>query len=163
MSLSHLLSLSALHTEAPGVLNVIFGPDGNVKGAPRWAGPMTSLADPSRHGWVVWRGVLHVSLATSDGHWSSTVEQWRERWALDLRVPSVAARLAGLCAQALAQQRAGIDREHELNRQTCIAAQLGLTLDPELPARLAALTLARALQIAALRSSPPTKIFSAVY
>lgn len=42
---------------------------------------------------------------------------------------------AHILSLALAQQRAGIDREHELNRQTCIAAQLGSTRDPELPAR----------------------------
>ena len=101
MSLNHLLPLSALHAAAPGVLDVVFRPDGDFKGAPPWAGPMTSLADTARHGWLVWRGALHVSVATADGHWSSTVEQWRERWALDLRIPTVAARLAGLCARAL--------------------------------------------------------------
>lgn len=97
----HLLPLSALHAAAPGVLDVVFRPDGDFKGAPPWAGPMTSLADTARHGWLVWRGALHVSVATADGHWSSTVEQWRERWALDLRIPTVAARLAGLCARAM--------------------------------------------------------------
>jgi hypothetical protein len=98
---SHLLSLTALHAAAPGVLDVVFGPDGEFEGAPPWAGPMTSLADDSRRGWLVWRGALNVSVATNDGHWSYTVDRWRERWALDLRIPSVAARLAGLCARAL--------------------------------------------------------------
>ena len=98
---AYLLRLSTLNLAAPGVLDVIFGPDGDFDGAPSWAGPMTSLADPSRRSWLVWRGALHVSVATADGHWSSTVEQWRERWALDLRITSVADRLRRLCERAL--------------------------------------------------------------
>ena len=144
----HLLPLSALHAAAPGVLDVVFRPDGDFKGAPPWAGPMTSLADTSRHGWLVWRGALHVSVATADGHWSSTVEQWRERWALDLRLPTVAARLAGLCRRALegSQERGAI----RLADACLSAAYLGMP--EQLAERLAALTLALAPKIAALKS-----------
>ena len=156
MSLNHLLPLSALHAAAPGVLDVVFRPDGDFKGAPPWAGPMTSLADPARHGWLVWRGALHVSVATADGHWSSTVEQWRERWALDLRIPTVAARLAGLCLRVVEGDRVIFDGPAPvyagefLRGAMCSSAAGGL--DHVLAAELAALTLALAPKIAALKS-----------
>lgn len=80
--MSHLLSPSELHAEAPGVLDVVFGADGEFLLAPMFRPPL-------------WH---------ADGYW---VWQYQvddltvQPLALDLRVPSVAARLAGLCAQAL--------------------------------------------------------------
>lgn len=107
--MSHLLSLAALHAAASGAPDKVFGPDGDVPGAPLWAGPLTNIADPRRHGWLVWRGALHVSVATADGHWPLSIEDWRERWALDLRVPSVAAWLAGILHRAMITAGSTID------------------------------------------------------
>lgn len=80
--MSHLLSPSELHAEAPGVLDVVFGADGEFLLAPMFRPPL-------------WH---------ADGYW---VWQYQvddltvQPLSLDLRVPSVAARLAGLCARAL--------------------------------------------------------------
>ena len=124
--MSHLLTLADLHAAAPGVLDVVFGADGDFPGAPSWAGPMTGMARYPRHSWLVWRGLFHASVGTDDGLWSCTVDEWRERWALDCRVPSVAARLIRLCSFVE-------------------------SVDPNLePYEVAALTLALAPQIAAL-------------
>lgn len=88
---SHLLHLSTLHTAAPGILDVVFGPDGDFEGAPRWMGPVMLSNGMSGVRYVYRNPVdpLIVDLpASRDG-------------ALDLRVRTVAARLAGLCARAL--------------------------------------------------------------
>ena len=92
---SHLLSLSVLHTTAPGVLDVVFGPDGDFEGAPRWTCPIAT--DPDR-----WR----LDPSPAGRRWSivgmvAGARTWPDDAALDLRIPSVAARLAGLCARAL--------------------------------------------------------------
>ena len=79
--LSHLLSPAALHAAAPGVLDVIACFDGDFPDAPIFHPP---LWDGRRWVW--------------DYRWS---DQPIEGLALDLRIPSVAARLAGLCARAL--------------------------------------------------------------
>lgn len=81
--MTHLLPLSTLHSSAPGVLDVLFGRDGDFEGAPRH----TSLVlwHPT-HGWA------NRILATG-----SEVGPH----CLDLRIPSVAARVAGLCALAI--------------------------------------------------------------
>lgn len=83
--MSHLLSLSELHTAAPGVLDVVFGADGEFEGAPNWHPPL-------------WDGAW--------AHHFGAVPDPIDGLALDLRVPSVACRLAGLCA------RAGLDADH---------------------------------------------------
>ena len=78
--MTYLLSLATLHAAAPGVLDVIFGHDGDFEGAPNWHPPL-------------W-----------DGAWAyhiGDVPDPLDGLALDLRIPSVAARLAGLCARAL--------------------------------------------------------------
>lgn len=98
---AHLLSLAALHAAAPGVLDVIFGADGDFEGAPRWVGPVltpqgyrhslrgvTISSRPDLPGGVLVNGIGDRVYLSADV-------------ALDLRIPSVAARIAGLCARAL--------------------------------------------------------------
>lgn len=95
--MSHLLPLSNLHAAAPGVLDIVFGPDGDFEGAPYWVGPVSDI-DPSGVG-----GIYHVAAVLSGGS-VATIEGAGNlplySVALDLRIPSVAARLAGLCAKA---------------------------------------------------------------
>lgn len=109
MNASHLLSLSALHAAAPGVLDVVFGPDGTFEGAPAFSPPLWTgiwsdrLEDPiCQWGWC-W-GEVYMSedgLALFDDH-----RQVEDAY-LDCRIPSVAARLAGLCARALDVEATG--------------------------------------------------------
>ena len=75
------LSLARLHAAAPGVLDAIACFDGDFQEAPIFHPP---LWDGSRWMW--------------DYDWS---DQPTGGLFLDLRIPSVAARLAGLCARAL--------------------------------------------------------------
>lgn len=94
----YLLPLSTLHAAAPGVLDVVFGPDGASSEAPHWCPPLwtgTWDREDVRWGWR-W-DVIH------DGERLMVPDEdcIIEDAALDLRVPSVAARLAGLCARAL--------------------------------------------------------------
>ncbi len=106
--MSHLLSLAALHAAAPGVLGVVFGRDGEFKGAPPWAGPIyvaqTIAVGAGGHmlpgGWFV---SVDPRSITPSGFWfpdGGPVVPW-SALALDCRVPTVAARLARLCAQAM--------------------------------------------------------------
>lgn len=83
-----LLSLADLNDAAPGVLDVVFGPDGDFEGAPLFRGPVR-LTD-GRYVSMDWLLCQPWDLAIM-----------HRMASLDLRVPSVAARLAGLCAQAL--------------------------------------------------------------
>ena len=96
---NHMLQLIAMHREGPGSLDVVFGRDGDFEAAPYWVGPVTDI-DPSGVG-----GIYHVAAVLS-GESIATIEGAGNNLplysvALDLRVPSVAARLAGLCARAL--------------------------------------------------------------
>lgn len=79
---AHLLTLADLHAAAPGILDVVFGADGDFLLAPMFRPP-------------IWH---------ADGYWvwTYTVDDLVSLpVALDLRIPSVAARLAGLCAKAM--------------------------------------------------------------
>lgn len=97
----HLLSLSDLNAAAPGVLIVVFGKDGDHEDAPRWLPLMFYPESP-----IKW-GRLH--------NWYSTGHVWIEtnRHAnvlmssvfLDLRVPSIAARLLALLRRLNVQSR----------------------------------------------------------
>lgn len=84
--MSHLLSLSELHAAAPGVLDVVFGADGEFLLAPMFRPPL-------------WH---------ADGHW---VWQYQvddltvQPLALDARVRSAAQRLAALCCRAADPRR----------------------------------------------------------
>ena len=109
---AYLLSLANLHAAAPGVLDVVFGPDGEHEDAPDFACPLLGHMVPAHVqqkagiflGWVrhgVWsEPMLWLGLLSRNGYVFTA--EWPVAWcALDLRVPSVAARLAGLCARAL--------------------------------------------------------------
>jgi hypothetical protein len=119
---SPLLPLSALHTAAPGVLDQVFGPDGDFEGAPPFTGPVVLFVGRGKERWA------HVTQG-SNPHAMYVVESGSEfisEMALDLRVHSVYARLLRLCSFVE-------------------------TVDVDLsPPDLAALTLALAPRIAAL-------------
>ena len=156
---AHLPSLSALHAAAPGVLGVIFGPDGDFEGAPNFVGPLLDTVErrPAYQYVMVTPGLVY--------DWATMTH-----YALDLRVPSVAARLAGLCARALGQSQPIGWWVGEANPEWCLQSSWGTrafnwrltgvpygTGLPVLPrglltceAFLAALTLALAPRIAAL-------------
>lgn len=100
-----LLPLASLPDDA---LAVIFGPDGDFDGAPMWRPPLWGRLRPHRGNksdpeaddqqGFVYRYTIHgvrAVIMERDGVW--TVDDA----ALDLRIPSVAARLAGLCARVL--------------------------------------------------------------
>jgi len=99
--MSHLLSLSALHAAAPGVLDIVFGADGDFEGAPRFTGPIAY--DVRSGAYPDLRLYRHLHLGFGLGPDVCLVGDDdnvpRSRCALDCRVPSVAARLAGLCAR----------------------------------------------------------------
>ena len=108
--MSYLLHPSTLHAAAPGVLDVIFGPDGDFEGAPEWTPPM-------------WSEKLQCW-----GHPRVGAAMWFvDEGALDLRIHSVYARLLRLCS---------------------FVEFVDADISPE---DLAALTLALAPRIAALR------------
>lgn len=152
----HLLPLSDLDVAAPGVLSVVFGPDGRHIDAPLWSGPITILCAPARDG--------HAFLAApveDDGVWLSAIEgnghgmatpdfwPWSERLVIDLRIPSVAARLLALLRRLNVQRRAIrtlirvlTDRHISGTWTESDAADLGVVV------------LALAPQIAALTESP---------
>ena len=160
---SHLLSLFTLHAAAPGVLDVVFGPDGDFEGADTWTGPVWYEGErPSR-----W---LHITMIGGEAFSIVSAEWWPlAPLSLDLRVPSVAARLAGLCARALDEE--GIGWVTLDDGEWCLmvgneprgwwlpnTGEALLSMHPDLAgpvaspsAFLAALTLALAPKIAALR------------
>lgn len=93
MNTPHLLSLATLHTAAPGVLDVVFGPDGDFTGAPEWRCPIWDAEDGPDGDWMgISRHALHPIADQFDP---------LDTMLLDFRIPSVAARLAALCARAL--------------------------------------------------------------
>jgi len=151
---THLLSLSSLHAAAPGVLDVIFGPDGDFEGAPMWGGPVFGL---NRNCWWTVAGWTSTDdkiggalLTDAGGTWPPDHESMPLSWvALDLRVPSVAARLAGLCIAA-----ARPDHIDAMIWYTARALHDACSRDDwatsDGPASLAALTLTLAPRIAAL-------------
>jgi hypothetical protein len=85
---SYLLPPSTLHAAAPGVLDVVFGPDGDFEGAPRWTGP-------------VWTGERYAPAQAQHGRIGTLKGAELPSAALDLRVTSVADRLRRLCERAL--------------------------------------------------------------
>lgn len=98
MTPAHLLPLGTLHDAAPGVLDVVFGPDGDFDGAPMWRGPIAGEVYRTRGHWtlhfltdrgaVLYRDASGYAVPHADA-------------ALDLRIPSVQHRLSALCALAL--------------------------------------------------------------
>lgn len=152
----HLLPLSDLNAAAPGVLGVVFGPDGHHEDAPLWSGPITILCAPARDG--------HAFLAApveDDGVWLSVIEgnghnmvrpdfwPWSKRLVIDLRIPTVAGRLLALLRRlniqirsTRAAIRASTNRHLSGTWTESDAADLGVVV------------LALAPQIAALTESP---------
>ena len=143
-----LLSLADLNDAAPGVLDVVFGPDGDFEGAPLFRGPVR-LTD-GRYVSMDWLLCQPWDLAIM-----------HRMASLDLRVPSVAAARAGELLARGARALARDPRRTGNNPETYAWHQewsLAITLHRATAekwtaadaARLAALTLALAPRIAAL-------------
>lgn len=92
---AYLLRLSTLHLAAPGVLDVIFGKDGDHENAPYWTGPVLDV-HPGGH-----RGFFHVTKILS-GRFADVLEiapmMDLHDLALDCRVFGVRVRLILLCS-----------------------------------------------------------------
>ena len=138
---AHLLPLSALHAAGPGVLDVVFGPDGDFPGAPIWRGPLVSCGEI-----VTLDHLDALGIFVRSPEW---VRLYRGRHdvALDCRVPSVAARLLKVCFMVPAGERAMIP----FSRRQVDALLYGFGAWTEQDAaHVAALTLTLAPRIAAL-------------
>lgn len=147
--MSHLLSLSALHAAAPGVLDIVFGPDGDFEGAPQWRPPLFGQYPP-RSSEGMWGRGYFTGYYLEDGQVLYSSSNYGDvsvmSAALDCRVPSVAARLAGLCAKAAP--------DADTRRQLQIMfGDLRKPVSTGDAVALAALTLALAPKIAALGGS----------
>jgi hypothetical protein len=145
----HLLPLSALHAAAPGVLSVVFGKDGTRDDAPLWRAPIWGTVAGSDPGFYTMSS-LHIDsegpkvcAANIDRAFSPMMRDG----ALDLTIPSIACRLAGLCLRATGDlpQRADLDLCWEI-----IAEAMDNRIHPETAARMVTLTLRLAPEIAAL-------------
>lgn len=135
----YLLPLSVLHAAAPGILDVVFGKDGAHEDAPRWKGPYTYI-DPIDE--------MPRIMMCENPTPMVVRPTFGKRCLLDLRIPAVACRLAGLCL------RAGADH-NALNADLCweiIAEAMDNRIHPETAARMVSLTLRLAPEIAALKS-----------
>ena len=92
---TYLLRLSPLHLAVPGVLDVVFGKDGDHADAPYWTGPVLDV-HPCGH-----RGFFHVTKILS-GRFADVLEiapmMDLHDLALDCRVFGVRARLMRLCS-----------------------------------------------------------------
>lgn len=143
----HLLSLAALHAEDPGAIDVVFGPDGDFEGAPYFSGPILARIRGeipiSYHHVCTSYEPDQIGVMRNDG-----TRKLCDAPALDLRIPSVAARLAGLCARA-----GHPDLGFQDNEVIAQARYGGPSWNEAWAVRLAALTLTLAPRIAALRST----------
>jgi hypothetical protein len=133
---AYLLTLADLHAAAPGVFDVIFGADGDFLLAPMFRPPLWH-AD----GYWIWTYTVDdlVSLPV----------------ALDLRIPTVAARSAGLCSRVpFTEKDDGVTRitRGSLLQQAMREVAWGAMRNGTTKA-LAALTLALAPRIAALKDA----------
>ena len=152
---AHLLSLSALHAAAPGVLDIVFGADGDFEGAPRWRCLLHGR--PAAVGLKIVGSCYTTFTDISGGKASLLVgpSEWAtiEDAALDCRIPSVAARLAGLCNRAMLLGEMDID---DTTADVFSRAMWGTARNwgwrDGHAAFLASLTLSLAPRIAALRS-----------
>jgi hypothetical protein len=99
--MSHLLPLSALHAAAPGVLDVIFGADGDFEGAPPWHGPLMFHTEGfwGKPHTVYWPALWNrADPSPNKMPWVNGVMVKPDKAFLDCRIPSVAARLLRLCS-----------------------------------------------------------------
>jgi hypothetical protein len=94
-----LINLSAAHAKAPGVLDRVFGKDGDFEGAPLFTGPCWSAQR---------RSYVHVGAEYAPATYHGARNDCaglpaldREDLFLDPRVPTVGARIAWLCALAI--------------------------------------------------------------
>ena len=129
----YLLPLSVLHAAAPGVLDIIFGRDGDHENAPHWEGQL-------------WHFPLESYRTVSARKW--TPDGIMLDLALSALLPSTAFRLAGLCL------RAGADEDIP-SADLCweiIAEAMDNRIHPETAARMVTLILRLAPEIAALKS-----------
>lgn len=99
--LPYFVVLADLHRAAPGILDVIFGPDGVPSDAPAFLPPL-------------WDGQRWVrDYRVEDLHTSPLI--------LRLDVSTIAGRVAGLCAQACVQHMGLGRRDGQLGRQVVVA------------------------------------------
>ena len=145
----YLLPLSVLHAAAPGILNVVFGQDGIRDDAPLWRAPIWGTVAGSDPAFYTMSS-LHIDsegpkvcAANIDRAFSPMMRDG----ALDPTIPSIACRLAGLCLRAAGDlpRRADLDLCWEI-----IAEAMDNRIHPETAARMVALTLRLAPEIAAL-------------
>ena len=102
----HLLRLTAPKiVAAPGFLDAVFGPDGNFEGAPPWTGPIVLFVGKGRKQWAY--VLASPSPICGSMYVRERGSEFLSEMGLDLHVPSVAARLAGLCARALDVEATG--------------------------------------------------------
>lgn len=106
----YMLSASALHDLAPGILGVVHGPDGEHEGAPVWGGPVYYHDSKGQYRMA---HVAHVGTGRDDDAVTLLDATEIRRCAMrryatlpdvfwyDLRVEGVRARFVRLCAQAL--------------------------------------------------------------
>ena len=145
----YLLPLSVLNAASPGVLSVVFGKDGTRDDAPLWRAPIWGTVAGSDPAFYTMSS-LHID---SEGpkvcaaNIDRTYSPMMRDGALDLTTPSIACRLAGLCLRATGDlpQRADLDLCWEI-----IAEAMDNRIHPETAARMVALTLRLAPEIAAL-------------
>lgn len=95
---AHLLNARTLHDLAPGILDVVHGPDGGFETAPMWRGPLYGPAYGYTPGWWYVEGF-------EDGDFVLAGDATAGTYMLDydLRVETVRARFARLCTRALGQ------------------------------------------------------------
>lgn len=145
----YLLPLSVLHAAAPGVLSVVFGKDGTRDDAPLWRAPIWGTVAGSDPGFYTMSS-LHIDsegpkvcAANIDRAFSPMMRDG----ALDLTIPSIACRLAGLCIRANPElpRRADLDLCYQILDQA-----MDNRIHPETAARMVTLTLRLAPEIAAL-------------
>lgn len=89
--MTYLLSIPALYATDPSCLPTIFGPDGSFPDAPNFHGP------------VLIEGYGYVAVACAP----TPAEPYWDRMVLDLRMPTVAARLLKVC---WTRRRSGLGR-----------------------------------------------------
>lgn len=93
----YMLSASALHDLAPGILGVVHGPDGEHEGAPVWRGPLYGPAYGYTPGWWYFEGF------DDDGDFLLLGDAGAapDMLSYDLRVEGVRARFVRLCERAM--------------------------------------------------------------